>query len=243
LFRGGLTNDILATLLEGESGATASEITHHDYHTERAFRQARTLPVGQHPTQHDDRPSGYYDIASGRYLHSSGQPRGASHRTVSYGQLDSSIDSPGKEDEDLEHTGRVPVHEQRTVLITNLAECTTHQDLAGIIRGGRLLDIFLRNDRTATVSFVEGAAEFLAHAKRNDIYLHMKRVSTGRSISTLPNLTVHSSNSAGQIVNSMCLATCLTKSLVARRATSSFEVLLANSPRRRFETIWTTFTT
>lgn len=60
--------------------------------------------------------------------------------------------------------------------ITNLSERTTHKDLAGIIRGGRLLDIFLRSDRSATVSFVEGAADFLAYAKRNDIYLHTKRL-------------------------------------------------------------------
>jgi hypothetical protein len=230
-------------LLEDTSGATVGETTHHDYYTKGAFRQARTLPVGQHYTKHDDRPSGYGELASDRYLHSGGQSRVASHQTVSYGQPDSSVDSPSKEDEDVEHTDRASVHEQRTVFITNLAECTTHQDLASIIRGGRLLDIYLRNDRTATVSFVEGAVEFLTHAKRNDIYLHMKRVSTGRSLSTLPNLTVHSLSSAGQIVNSVCLATCLTKLLVARRATSSFEVLLANSLERRFETIWTTFTT
>jgi hypothetical protein len=62
------------------------------------------------------------------------------------------------------------------VYITNLSERTTHKDLAGIIRGGRLLDIFLRSDRSATVSFVEGAADFLAYAKRNDIYLHTKRL-------------------------------------------------------------------
>lgn len=54
---------------------------------------------------------------------------------------------------------RVPVYDQRTILITNLSDRTTHKDLIGIIRGGRLLNIFLRNDRSATVSFVEGAGE------------------------------------------------------------------------------------
>ncbi|KAJ4382104.1 hypothetical protein N0V86_002433 [Didymella sp. IMI 355093] len=53
---------------------------------------------------------------------------------------------------------------------------TTHKDIAGVVRGGRLLDIFLRNDRSATVSFVEGAANFLSYIKRNDIYLHAKRL-------------------------------------------------------------------
>lgn len=69
-----------------------------------------------------------------------------------------------------------PRTDQRTILITNLSERTTHQDLVGILRGGRLLDIYLRNDRSATVSFVEGAADFLAYAKRKDFYMHGKRV-------------------------------------------------------------------
>ncbi|KAF2177313.1 hypothetical protein K469DRAFT_732964 [Zopfia rhizophila CBS 207.26] len=51
---------------------------------------------------------------------------------------------------------------------------TTHKDLAGIIRGGRLLDLFLRNDQSAAVSFVEGAQDFLTYTKRNDICLHTK---------------------------------------------------------------------
>lgn len=93
----------------------------------------------------------------------------------SYDQPESSVESP-KEDDECEPSQRVPVHDQRTVLITNLSERTTHKDLVSIVRGGRLLDIFLRNDRTATISFVEGAADFLAYAKRKDIYLHTKRV-------------------------------------------------------------------
>jgi hypothetical protein len=67
-------------------------------------------------------------------------------------------------------------HDQRTILFTNLHDNITHKDLTNIIRGGRLLDIYVRNDRSATVSFVEGAAEFMNYAKRNDFYLHNKRV-------------------------------------------------------------------
>jgi hypothetical protein len=99
------------------------------------------------------------------------------NRVYGFGQRDS-IDTPNKNDDfrpSLQQ--RVPAHDQRTILISNLSERTTHKDLVNIIRGGRILDIFLRNDRSATVSFVEGAAEFLAYAKRKDIYLHTKRVS------------------------------------------------------------------
>jgi hypothetical protein len=69
-----------------------------------------------------------------------------------------------------------PLNDQRTILFTNLSDKVTHSDLTGIIRGGRLLDIYVRNDRSATVSFVEGATEFFNYAKKKDIYLHTKRV-------------------------------------------------------------------
>lgn len=69
--------------------------------------------------------------------------------------------------------------EQRTIVAKNLSDRVTHKDIVDIIRGGAVLDIFLRaNERSASISFVEGAAaqEFLNYAKRNDIYIHGKRV-------------------------------------------------------------------
>jgi hypothetical protein len=51
-----------------------------------------------------------------------------------------------------------------------------YKDITGMVRGGRLLEIYLRNDRSAVVSFVDGAAEFMNYAKRVDFYLHTKRV-------------------------------------------------------------------
>ena len=77
--------------------------------------------------------------------------------------------------------------EQRTITIKNLSDRATHQDIVDIIRGGPLLDVFLRpHDKMASVSFVEGAAaaDFLHHVRRNDIYVHGKRVSLylGRTV-------------------------------------------------------------
>ena len=69
--------------------------------------------------------------------------------------------------------------EQRTLVLKNLSERVTHKNIVDIIRGGALLDIYLRaNERTASVSFVEGTAaqNFMNYAKRNDIYIHGKRV-------------------------------------------------------------------
>lgn len=71
-------------------------------------------------------------------------------------------------------------NEQRTIVAKNLHERTTHKDITEILRGGTVLDIYLRtNDRTASISFVEGrhAQNFMNYVKRNDIYVHGKRVS------------------------------------------------------------------
>lgn len=96
---------------------------------------------------------------------------------------------PDDEDDDQTQSPsrHIPLPAQRTIFITNLSERTTHKDLVSVIRGGRLLDIFLRNDRSATISFVEGAAEFLAYVKRNDIYLQTKRVSYSKLDFEIPD--------------------------------------------------------
>ncbi|KAK2761868.1 RNA recognition motif containing protein [Colletotrichum kahawae] len=67
----------------------------------------------------------------------------------------------------------------RTVLITNLPDGTTHADVTAVIRGGQLLDIFLRtHDRSVQVSFLHSAEarDFLEHARRHDLYIKHKRV-------------------------------------------------------------------
>jgi hypothetical protein len=173
LFRGGLTNETLETLLGGENDAAAEEASYHDYNTKRTLPQSKLIPTHPSPRYHNESVTDS-DVA----VMSSGSPYSGTQRRVSYAQPVSSVRNSPTNDDEYEHTERVPAHDQRTLLITNLPERTTHKDLVGIIRGGRLLDLFVRNDRTATISFIEGAADFLAYAKRTDIYLHTKRVST-----------------------------------------------------------------
>jgi hypothetical protein len=109
------------------------------------------------------------------------------HQIHAYGPPEAYPDTPYERDEacdpevaDIHPSSQPPYprNDQRTILITNLPTNVTHKDLVDVVRGGRLLDVFLRNDRAATISFVEGAQDFLAYAKRNDIYIHAKRVST-----------------------------------------------------------------
>jgi hypothetical protein len=68
---------------------------------------------------------------------------------------------------------------KRTVLLANLPEGTTHADIVDAVRGGMLLDIYLRtHDRAASVSFLEEAAaqDYFRHVKRHDLYIKGKRV-------------------------------------------------------------------
>lgn len=69
----------------------------------------------------------------------------------------------------------------RTVLLSNLAEGTTHADITDAVRGGLLLDIFLRpRDRCVALSFLHAvdARAFLDHVRKNDLYIKNKRVRT-----------------------------------------------------------------
>ena len=69
--------------------------------------------------------------------------------------------------------------EQRTIIARNLSERATHSDIVNFIRGGLLLDVYIRvNERSASISFVEGSAaqSFMSYVKRNDIYVYGKRV-------------------------------------------------------------------
>lgn len=67
----------------------------------------------------------------------------------------------------------------RTILLSGLAEGTTHADITDAVRGGLLLDIFLRpHERCCSLSFLHGAdaRAFFDHVRRNDLYIRNKRV-------------------------------------------------------------------
>ncbi|KAL8673126.1 MAG: hypothetical protein Q9168_002458 [Polycauliona sp. 1 TL-2023] len=69
--------------------------------------------------------------------------------------------------------------DQRTILLQNLPDTVTHKDIVDIVRGGMLLDVYLRTqDKSASISFVDGssAQAFLSHAKRNGLYIRGRRL-------------------------------------------------------------------
>ncbi|KAK0748865.1 hypothetical protein B0T21DRAFT_380601 [Apiosordaria backusii] len=66
----------------------------------------------------------------------------------------------------------------RTLQILHLAEGTTHSDITNAVRGGQLLDVYLRaHDRSATVSFLYAAdaQKFHEYCRRHDLYIKNKR--------------------------------------------------------------------
>jgi len=72
-------------------------------------------------------------------------------------------------------------HEDRTLLLKGLSNRTTLADIAKAVRGGQVLNLYIREqERTAHVSFVNplAAKAFLIYAKRADLYVSGKRVSS-----------------------------------------------------------------
>ncbi|RYP03861.1 hypothetical protein DL764_004840 [Monosporascus ibericus] len=68
---------------------------------------------------------------------------------------------------------------RRTIALTGLPDQTTHKDVTNVVRGGMLLDIFLRAaEHVARVSFLreEDAVRFHGYARKKDIYIKNKRV-------------------------------------------------------------------
>ncbi|KAI7182352.1 hypothetical protein KC363_g8813 [Hortaea werneckii] len=112
-------------------------------------------------------------------------------RQASYGAPPSSIandyafDDVDDNDDNLIEEGRPsilqppglhPSHERRTLYFSGFSDRTTYKDFVSVIKGGQLLSINLRPERSGTVTFLEGAEAFPAWARRHDIYLHSKRI-------------------------------------------------------------------
>ncbi|KAL8849009.1 MAG: hypothetical protein Q9221_005970 [Calogaya cf. arnoldii] len=71
-------------------------------------------------------------------------------------------------------------NDQRTILLLNLPDLATHKDIVDVVRGGQLLDVYLRTqDRSASVSFVDGPAAqaFLSYVKRNSVWIRGRKLS------------------------------------------------------------------
>lgn len=181
LFRGGLTqetlNDLLAEEVESphddnEDGNVNDSATEGNSSGGVFVAPPRPVPV----TIRAPSPDAQSGAKHSRWGSDTTSPSRPYHITSSYGHLESHADSPDQEEDQHSEEQRAPVTDHRTIHITNLPEGTTHKDLVGILRGGMLADIYLRNDKSAQVTFLEGAQDFMAYVKKNDLYLHYKRL-------------------------------------------------------------------
>ncbi|KFY92403.1 hypothetical protein V498_04961 [Pseudogymnoascus sp. VKM F-4517 (FW-2822)] len=161
--------------------------------------------VQQSPTGYGIGPS-YNNENGNKYANHGGYVTGHTSKAVEYsGQFDD-IYSPNEGQDGYFNNGnnRTEVgrdsqflrNARRTILLSNLPEATTHADVTDAVKGGMLLDIFLRSqDRAASVSFLDGNAanDFFRYAKRNDLYIRGKRVAISWSDRhfTLANHVAH----------------------------------------------------
>ena len=70
-------------------------------------------------------------------------------------------------------------NKKRTLLLYNLSDKVIHKDIVGVVRGGVILDIYMRTaEKSALVSFLDpiAAQAFLRHARRDKLSLYGKRV-------------------------------------------------------------------
>jgi hypothetical protein len=130
---------------------------------------------------------------------------------------------------------------KRTVLLANLPEGATHSDVVDAVRGGMLLDIYLRtHDRTASVSFLEEAAahEFFRHVKRHDLYIRGKRVGDPtQPAANSPIADAARLKFVGMIANSFFPGTWPTRSQLGQRETLLFRTAAQDTPKKQFEMI------
>lgn len=71
----------------------------------------------------------------------------------------------------------------RTLYFVGFNGRTSYRDLLSVIKGGKILSVNIRSEKSATVSFLDAAAHYLNWTKRNDVYLNGKRVCLLESLS------------------------------------------------------------
>ena len=206
LFQGGITDETLDLLISSahqdnlrkDSGIDAINPWNQDFPDQMNGAPASshfniTTPFQGMPWRSNAQaPTFNLAPGSGPFRNGSSQP-GQGHlrvpnlqRQVSYGISSVPEDTAFADDADFDEShcfqsdfpGVPTTSEKRTLYFNGLSDRTSYRDLLSVVKGGKILSVNMRNERAATVTFLDGAADFLIWAKRNDIYLHAKRVSS-----------------------------------------------------------------
>ncbi|KAL1861963.1 hypothetical protein Plec18170_000787 [Paecilomyces lecythidis] len=165
LLNGGLLQETLDVLIEGPCDTTeVAALTSEN-------RLQRTED-SQNPIQSDDDATDSSQIKSSFDI------------ALKYGQNKdgnpSEDDGQSSGSEDFTSVQQSsPQSEYRTLVLHELPDRCSHRDIAEVIRGGALLEIYLRpRERSASVSFVTetDARSFLDYAQKYKIYILGKRI-------------------------------------------------------------------
>lgn len=180
-----------------ESGAWAEDITDHlpPYEYRNPHTRLAGSQTGSHVKNIGLTPdTGPYRNGNAENSHTTGRAQFSLRvpgydRQVSFGAAPSSVPDEGGFDdadsvlEDIAPANSAgpappPSQERRTLYFNGFSDRTSYRDLLSVIKGGKLLSVNLRPERSGTVTFLDGnaASEFLAWAKKHDIYLHSKRI-------------------------------------------------------------------
>ncbi|KAL1842829.1 hypothetical protein VTJ49DRAFT_3996 [Mycothermus thermophilus] len=193
LLRGGVTQETVELLSQDDETIQA---THQAVASEAADKDDGGARLNPPPTPHQVQKP----VTSGPPVDTAAADRPPHRRASQYQQRSGSWADVDAEDGDYDENGLDSPLEappgadyvqpqsqrqqferncSRSIQLSNLAEGTTHADITAAVRGGMLLDIFLRShERAATVSFVNSAdaRKFFDHVRRNDLYIRNKRV-------------------------------------------------------------------
>ncbi|OAA58051.1 hypothetical protein SPI_06936 [Niveomyces insectorum RCEF 264] len=166
-----------------QSGGSGSDYGHAAYDHGDGFgaRMAshpRAAQVRSHDLSYAD--SDLYDGDVSHAAHSLGPGR-AQSPSSGLGHAQGYGCTPAANAADGPGTAR-PVFERscmRTIELGGLSESATHADVAAVVRGGPVLDIYIRTrDRAAMVSFLReaDARNFFTHVRKHPLYIKSKRV-------------------------------------------------------------------
>jgi hypothetical protein len=172
LFRGGLPAETLQVLLT-ETDETVDASSHVSNDNLHAQNTQDALNWRDRSSQNSNE-DGQFNPSEASHRH----PQGPNNEGAYNSPRSPSVFSSeyGNNGAVTQQRAKPSSNEQRTLFISNLPYNATHKDLTRIIRGGRLLDIHVRKDNSAAVTFVEGAAEFLDYATKKGIEMNGHRL-------------------------------------------------------------------
>lgn len=164
LFQGGLSDETLQVLLGNTSESSTHQASHNpEYAAPRNHGSWKDLSSTESHAEDTLSPDSNYDNhnSHGGHNHGRSQSFVSSEQGIDESSAGRSYQRP-----------RASNNAQRTVILSNLPPSTSHKDITNIVRGGQLLDLHLRKDNTAAISFVDGAANYLDYVIQNRVEIH-----------------------------------------------------------------------